>query len=89
VNGIKREKETRSKSQLKNFDLVVPLCVFFTENSATRLKSNTGGNNDSLAIFYYNYLNNFNFNNRSDKIKILRIKIAVCHCQWRLFFLTF
>jgi hypothetical protein len=26
------------------------------------------------VLFYYNYLNNPNFNNKSDKIKILRIR---------------
>jgi hypothetical protein len=35
------------------------------------------------SFFYNNYLNNSNFNNKSDKIKILRIRMAVCHCQWR------
>jgi hypothetical protein len=28
------------------------------------------------VIFYYNYSNNFNFNNKSDKIKFLRIDSA-------------
>jgi hypothetical protein len=28
---------------------------------------------DNVKFFYYNYLNNPNFNNKSDKIKILRI----------------
>jgi hypothetical protein len=31
------------------------------------------------VIFYYNYLNNSNFNNKSDKIKNFRIQMEVCH----------
>jgi hypothetical protein len=40
-------------------------------------------------FFYYNYLNNFNFNNKSDKIKILRTRMATRHWQWRLYFFYF
>jgi hypothetical protein len=36
-----------------------------------------------LQFFYNNYLNNFNFNNKSDKIKILRIWMTARHYQWR------
>jgi hypothetical protein len=34
-------------------------------------------------FFYNNYLNNPNFNNKNDKIKILRIRMAARHYQWR------
>jgi hypothetical protein len=36
----------------------------------------------STNFFYNNYLNNSNFNNNSDKIKILRIQMTARHCQW-------
>jgi hypothetical protein len=40
---------------------------------------------DSPQIFfYYNYSNNPNFNNKSDKIKNLRIRMPARHCQWRV-----
>jgi hypothetical protein len=31
------------------------------------------------AIFYNNYLNNFNFNNKSHKIEILKIRMIIHH----------
>jgi hypothetical protein len=34
-------------------------------------------------FFYNSYLNNHNFNNKSDKIEILRIYMVARHCQWR------
>jgi hypothetical protein len=36
-----------------------------------------------LQFFYNNYLNNHNYNNKSDKIKILRIRMVARHYQWR------
>jgi hypothetical protein len=38
----------------------------------------------NLQFFYYKYSNNLNFNNKSDKIKILRIRMAARHRQWRV-----
>jgi hypothetical protein len=35
------------------------------------------------AIFVFNYLNNPNFNNKSDKIKFLKLQMAARHWQWR------
>jgi hypothetical protein len=39
------------------------------------------------SFLYNNYLNNPNFNpnfnNKSDKIKKLRIRMTARHCQWR------
>jgi hypothetical protein len=35
-------------------------------------------------FFYYNYLNNFNFNNKIDKIKNLKIQMTEHHYQWRV-----
>jgi hypothetical protein len=37
----------------------------------------------TTTFFYNNYLNNPNFNIKSDKFEILRIRMAACHCQWR------
>jgi hypothetical protein len=43
-----------------------------------------GSNEGDIApgIFNYNYSNNHNFNNKSDKIKILRIRMTARCCQW-------
>jgi hypothetical protein len=35
----------------------------------------------SNSDFFYNYLNNSNFNNKRNKIKILRIQMAVARCK--------
>jgi hypothetical protein len=37
-------------------------------------------NKSSLPFFYNNYLNNPNFNNNNDKIKILKIRMIASHC---------
>jgi hypothetical protein len=34
---------------------------------------------EGQLFFYNNYSNNFNFNNKSDKIKILKIQVAAYH----------
>jgi hypothetical protein len=34
-------------------------------------------------FFLINYLNNHIFNDKSGKIKILKIRMAACHCEWR------
>jgi hypothetical protein len=36
------------------------------------------------SVFYYSYSNNPNFNNKSDKIKISRIRMVARHCQWHV-----
>jgi hypothetical protein len=39
---------------------------------------------DIAAFFVNNYSNNLIFNNKSDKIEMLRIQMTARHCQWRL-----
>jgi hypothetical protein len=37
-----------------------------------------------FSFFIHNYYNNYIINNKSDEIKILKIRMAVRHCQWRV-----
>jgi hypothetical protein len=46
------------------------------------LEIHNSSNINNGSFFYNNYSNNPNFTSRSDKIKILRIRMAARHCQY-------
>jgi hypothetical protein len=46
--------------------------------SAERERSHS----ENSFFFTYNIYNNYIINNKSDEIKILKIRMAVRHCQW-------